>query len=117
MGVEALASSLSFLDERIAAVAARQNGVVMRGQVRRCGLSPDAIKHRLARGRLHPLHRGVYLVGHPVPPPLAIETAAVLAAGEGAFLAHDSAAHLWRLRAPRRFPISSWPVGIRGDRG
>lgn len=79
MGAEAPTPSLSFPDERVAALAARQNGVVTREQAIRCGVSADAIKHRLKRGRLHRLHRSVFLVGHAIPPPLAAETAAVLA--------------------------------------
>lgn len=62
------------------------------------GLTRKAIRHRVAVGRLHPVHRGVYLVGHEVMPPLAAETAAVLATGDGAMLSHHSAAALWGLR-------------------
>lgn len=46
-------------------------------------------------GRLHRLHRGVYLLGHSVAPPLARETAAILACGPGAVLSHASAGGLW----------------------
>jgi hypothetical protein len=62
------------------------------------GLTRKAIRHRVATGRLHPVHRGVYLVGHAVMPPLAAETAAILACGDGADLSHHSAAALWILR-------------------
>jgi very-short-patch-repair endonuclease len=55
------------------------------------------IATRLADGRLHELHRGVYLVGHTAPPPHAHEMAALLACGKGAVLSHRSAAHLWSL--------------------
>jgi very-short-patch-repair endonuclease len=58
-------------------------------------LGRGAIAHRLATGRLHRLHRGVYLVGHPVPPPFALETAALLCCGDRAVLSHGSAAALW----------------------
>ncbi len=50
-----------------------------------------------ATGRLHELHRGVYLVGHSVPPPLAAEQAALLAHRNQAVLSHRSAASLWNL--------------------
>ena len=76
-------------DPAIALIAAGQHGVVTRAQLLSAGLTHSAINHRLARKRLHPLHRGVYLVGHPVPPPLAIEVAAVLACGNGAVVSHD----------------------------
>jgi very-short-patch-repair endonuclease len=46
---------------------------------------------------LHVLHRGVYLVGHTVPAPLALETAALLACAPAAALSHRSAAKLWNL--------------------
>jgi very-short-patch-repair endonuclease len=48
---------------------------------------------------LHPVHRGVYAVGHAALPPLGREIAAVLACGsESAYLSHHSAASLWGLR-------------------
>lgn len=84
-------------DAAVARIAARQRGVVTRRQLRAAGLGPKAIAHRLQRGRLHPVHRGVYLVGHTAPPKLALETAALLAAGRHAVLSHRTAAHLWGL--------------------
>ncbi len=71
-------------DVRIAAIAARQRGVVTRRRVLAAGLSRRALEHRLARGRLHRVFRGAYLVGHAVPPPLARETAALLVCGADA---------------------------------
>jgi hypothetical protein len=49
------------------------------------------------RGRLFPVHRGVYAVGHAAPAPLADETAALLACGEHAVLSHRTAALTWKL--------------------
>jgi very-short-patch-repair endonuclease len=57
----------------------------------------NQIELRLATGRLHEIHRGVYLVGHEVPPPYAPEMAALLACRTDAVLSHTSAASLWRL--------------------
>ncbi len=88
------------LDRWIALLATRQHGVVSRGQLVALGLSGRAIEHRLARGRLHLAHRGVYFVGHPVEAPLARETAALFACGDGAVLSHTSAATLWGIRRP-----------------
>lgn len=52
---------------------------------------------RVAAGRLHEVHRGVYLVGHEVAPAYARESAAVLAArGEGT-LAGRTASALWEM--------------------
>ena len=81
-------------------MAARQHGVVSRAQLRAAGLGRGAIAHRLAQGRLHPVHRGVYLVGHAVAPPLASEMAALLVCGEGAVVSHVSAASMWSLPCP-----------------
>jgi hypothetical protein len=90
------------VDAEIATVAARQHGVVSRGQLRGLGLGQSAIDHRLARGSLHGIHRGVFAVGHGA---LAREghwLAAVLAAGPNAVLSHRSAAALWGIRDARR---------------
>ena len=56
----------SATDAAVARPAARQHGVVARRQLRAVGLRDDAIDHRIAVGRLHPLHRGVFAVGHPL---------------------------------------------------
>ena len=68
-------------ERTIADLAARQRGVVTRTQLLDAGLTPHAVDHRLRSGRLHALHRGVYLLGHSVPPEGARELAAVLACG------------------------------------
>jgi predicted transcriptional regulator of viral defense system len=84
-------------DRAVARLAAAQHGVVTATQLVRTGLSRGAIAHRVAQGRLHRVHHGVYLVGHPIPPALARETAALLACGDGAVLSHRSAGKLWAL--------------------
>jgi very-short-patch-repair endonuclease len=96
----------------IAALAARQHGVVGRGQLERLGLSGSAISRQLAAGRLHRVHRGVFAVGHPCLSLHGHWMAAVLAAGPGAALSHASAAALWELRpsAASRIDVSV-PVG------
>src|SRR5215213_9243669 len=86
-----------FADRIIARFAARQHGVVARWQLLDAGVTGRQIKLRLRNGRLHEIHRGVYLVGHAVPPPLAVEQAALLACGEKSVLSHRSAANLWNL--------------------
>src|SRR5215216_1822327 len=86
-----------FADRIIARFAARQHGVVARCQLLDAGVTGRQIKLRLRNGRLHEIHRGVYLVGHTVPPPLAVEQAALLACGKAAVLSHRSAAKLWDL--------------------
>jgi very-short-patch-repair endonuclease len=84
---------------------------VTRAQLVAAGLRRGAIAHRVAERRLHPVHRGVYLVGHPVPAPLAREMAAVLACGIGAALSHHWAAAVWELRPPARGAIDVTVAG------
>jgi Transcriptional regulator, AbiEi antitoxin len=94
------------LDRAVAALAERRHGVVAWVQLARLGMSRDELRTRVAAGRLHRLHRGVYAVV--APRLLRIEghwLAAVLAVGDGAVLSHRSAAALWDLLpAPTRAP-------------
>jgi very-short-patch-repair endonuclease len=76
-------------------LARRQHGVVARRQLLDLGFSPDSIKHRVAKGRLHPLWRGVYVVGRPQLTQLGRWMGAVLSCGPNAVLSHDTAAALW----------------------
>jgi very-short-patch-repair endonuclease len=85
-------------DRAIAALAGRQHGVVSSEQLAALGVDQRAVSHRVAAGRLHRLHRGVYAVGHTVLTPRGRWMAAVLAGGEGAVLSHAAAAALWELR-------------------
>ncbi|MDQ3720047.1 MAG: DUF559 domain-containing protein [Actinomycetota bacterium] len=75
--------------------------MITRPQLLELGLTARAIKHWLATGRLHPLHRGVYAVGRPQLGRLGTLRAAVLACGEEAALSHHSAAALWGIRPDR----------------
>jgi very-short-patch-repair endonuclease len=59
------------------------------------GFSAEAIKHRVSKGRLHPVFRGVYAVGRPHLEREGRWMAAVLACGPEAALSHRSAAALW----------------------
>jgi|GEM_PF-262061 len=78
-----------------ARLAARQKGVVSRAQLLAAGSSRHEIDWLLERGFLHPLHRGVYAVGHPVLPQHGREQAALLSCGARSFLCGPSALHLW----------------------
>jgi very-short-patch-repair endonuclease len=62
------------------------------------GFNARAIEHRIAKGRLHPVWRGVYAVGRPALSRHGRWMAAVLSCGEGAALSHESAAALFGIR-------------------
>jgi very-short-patch-repair endonuclease len=86
-------------DRLIASIAEDQHGNITRKQLLAAGLRGGAIDSRLASGRLHVVHRGVYaLLPAKALPPLAPQMAAVLACGDGAILSHESAAAVWGLR-------------------
>lgn len=78
-------------------LASEQHGVLARSQLLAHGLSPKAIEHRIAIGRLHPLWRGVYAVGRPEVDRFGRWMAALLSCGQAALLSHRSAAALWGL--------------------
>jgi Protein of unknown function (DUF559) len=78
------------------------------------GLSPQAIQRRVRTGRLIPLHRGVFAVGHHAVGALGRRWAAVLALGDDAFLSHASAADVLGIRADRSAVVH---VSVRGRGG
>jgi hypothetical protein len=81
------------------ALFARQYGVASMPQLRDLGLSGSGVRHRVATGRLHRIHRGVYgLTQSSLLPREGRWLAAVLACGPGAVLSHRSAAALLELR-------------------
>lgn len=84
----------------IVALAEGQHAVVSRSQLLAGGLSSDTIDRRVAAGRLHVMHRGVYAVGHRLVSLRGRWMAAVLACGPHAALTHRDAAALTGLRAP-----------------
>jgi very-short-patch-repair endonuclease len=87
------------IDRRLAELARRQHGVVSRAQVLELGLGKSAIAEWVGKGRLHRVHRGVYVVGYPHLTRNGGFMAAVLACGERAALSHFSAAVLWGMLA------------------
>jgi very-short-patch-repair endonuclease len=82
----------------LAAVAARQYGVVRRSQVLAAGIGVTGVDERLSTERLRRLHRGVYALGHRELKREGYWLAAVLACGRGAVLSHAGAAALWNIR-------------------
>jgi very-short-patch-repair endonuclease len=81
-------------DRAIADVAAEQHGLLALWQLEALGLHVKAVDKRVAAGRLHRIHQGVYAVGHRLLSPHARLMAAVLACGPEAVLSHRSAALL-----------------------
>ena len=90
------------------ALAGRQHGVVARRQLLALGFNSREIEHRICRGRLHLVMRGVYAVGWPQLTARRRWMAAVLACGDGAALSHRSAAALWGIakERPGRIDVS-----------
>ncbi len=62
------------------ALVRRQHGVVSWAQLLGMGFSVKAIKHRVGKGQLHRIYRGVYAVGRPELSQRGHWMAAVLAA-------------------------------------
>lgn len=79
------------------ALVRAQHGVVSRAQLKELGYGRHAISHRIKKGMLHPVARGVYVVGRPLLDQHGRWMTAVLACGDGAVLSHSSAAALWRI--------------------
>jgi len=78
----------------VARIAERQHGVVSRDQLRGIGLTEATIKQGVAAGRLYPLFRSTFAVGHPRTDRRSRLIAATLACGEGTVISHGTAAAL-----------------------
>jgi very-short-patch-repair endonuclease len=101
----------------LGALVRRQHWVVTREQLLAFGYTNSAIRHQVARRRLHVVHRGVYAVGRRELTREGLFIAAVLACGDGAALSHDSAAMLWGIRpAPPGAPEVTVPNARRRRR-
>lgn len=90
-----------------------QHGVLTRGQALDAGLTDKAIAVRLRSGRWQRLHTGVYATYSGEPPRNAQLWAAVLRAGHGAALSHQTAAELYGLLAA---PVPVIHVTVPGGR-
>jgi hypothetical protein len=93
------------LDRLIASLALVQHGVVGLSQLLDLGLSSSAVRSRVAAGRLHRVHAGVYAVGHASLTLDGAFMAAVLACGRDSALSHRSAGHKLELRFSARTAI------------
>jgi hypothetical protein len=90
----------------MAALAARQFGIVTRDQLTELGYTDRMIDLALAKGRLQAWHRDVFAVGHGGLSPHGLCMAAVLFRGDGALISHQSAAWLWGLEAKLEIPVN-----------
>ena len=97
-------------ERAVSGLARRQHGAIAWEQLAQLGLSAGWVQHRVARGWLRRLHRGVYLVG-PLEVQHARAMAATLAVGEGALLSHYPVAVVWGLRPPGQGPMEITVVG------
>ncbi len=94
-------------------LARHQSGVVSRSQALRAGLSAGMIKFRVSSGRWQQIYPGVYATFTGAPGRGAQLWAAVLWAGPGAMLSHETAAELQRLADK---PAETIHVTVPGQR-
>ena len=97
VGVIRLSGMDSELSPTFRNIVRQQHGVVSRSQALRAGLSADMVKSRIRSGWWRPVHHGVYVTFTGVPGHGAQLWAALLGAGPGAVLSHETAAELQRL--------------------
>jgi very-short-patch-repair endonuclease len=125
-----MSNKLATTDLRLAEIANRQHGVVSLRQLTGAGINRHAVHHRVRIGHLHPIHRGVYAVGHSSLSNEARWMAAVLACGRpkpvrdvetmtildfwGAALSHRSALSLWALLPSTDGPVDVLISGVSG---
>lgn len=90
-------STARFRRPTLAAVAAGRHDVVSSSELLATGVSEEQIRHLVAIGFLHRIHRGVYAVGRPQLAPRGRHRAAWLACGPASAISHDSALADWNL--------------------
>ncbi len=89
-------------DAAIGVLASRQGGHITRQQLIELGLDANAVKYRVAIGRLIRVHHGVYAVGHLPTNPRDRAHGALLATGPRSALSHGSASAHWGI-------VKKWP--------
>lgn len=99
-------------------MAARQHGVVAHKQLIAMGMTRPTIQHWLRRGWLHPIHVGVYAVGHTSISASGRWMAGALGCGPRAVLSHQpAAAHLDLRRSSSPIVHVTAPRGVAGPTG
>lgn len=107
------------VDQRIGQMAVQHGGHVHHDELLELGLTRSAIRHRIARGFLIPVHHHVYAVAHLPTNPLDRAAGALLACGPHAGLSHSAAASVWSVLDQWFLPfevssrIDRRPTGIR----
>lgn len=91
-GAAFMVGGMESIDQRLHAYAARQLGLLTRGDVAKAGGNDNYIHGRLAKRYWQELHPGVYLTGSARPSWLQRALAACLACGPNTVLSHRSAA-------------------------
>lgn len=92
------------VDAAIAAIAARQHGVVGRAQLRAVPLSNQAIAKRVVAGRLHPVFTDVFAVGVPAVRTEALRIAALISTAPS-FISHRDAGEHYGVLEPIPGPV------------
>jgi very-short-patch-repair endonuclease len=100
---------------RLAEVARRQEGIVTTRQLRAAGLRDEAISRWVSSGRLRPVFRGVFIVGHAAIESRARMRAAALAC-PGSVISHRSAAVLLGFGKAAPAVVDLIPTVERGRR-
>lgn len=113
VGTLTLSGMVSELPPTLRYVSHRQQGVVSRAQAIRAGLSPSMVKFRVRSSRWQQLHPGVYATFTGPPGRGGWLWAAILSAGPGAVLSHQTAAELQGLADKPTRPIH---VTVPGQR-
>ncbi len=88
-----------------------QNGAVSWSQLREAGLTPGAIRARVARGTLVHVFYRAYTLADPNLLTYGREAAALLSVGPGAVLSHGTAARVWGIADTDRATIDVTLVG------
>ena len=101
---------------RLATRAGQQLGVVSLADLYELRFTYRQVRRMVAEGRLHPLHRDVFAVGHRGVVDRAHLLAAQLSVGPRGFLSHRSAAGVWGLRAINAHDIELTVPGSGGHR-
>jgi hypothetical protein len=92
-----LAAMGTDLPAELRVIAETQHGIIAVSQIQRAGLTRGIVTSRLRRGSWQRLHPGVYATFSGEPSRTAALWAAVLYAGPGAMVSHQTAAELWKL--------------------